>query len=115
MPHFHSGNFDLPFSGVTPISSHRSFQGAVSASERVGRQSLQLLALYAKEGSLSDWQAKNLLGWERSTVNARRATLIQLGLVVQYGSVLNPDSGLMNVAWGLTGKGLNHSQLHPDK
>lgn len=94
--------FSLPFQGVEDISRHCSHAGAVAASERVGRQCVELLAAYARHGALTDAEAATHLGVERTTINARRAELIRRGLVVATGTKKNAATGIRNTTWGLT-------------
>lgn len=94
-------SLSLPFSGAEPISRHCSHAGAVAASERVGRQCVELLSAYALHGPLSDAEAAKHLGVERSTINARRAELRRRGLVCAQGTKKNDATGVTNTLWGL--------------
>lgn len=97
------GTFELPFGGSITVSRHCSHQGAVAASERVGRQCVELLGAYATQGPLTDAEAAKHLGIERSTINARRAELIRRLLVAKHGTKRNPETGITNTTWGLIG------------
>jgi len=99
--HIDAEPLSLPFSGATVLSRHCSAQGAISAKERCGRQALALLALYRARGPLSDAQAAEAMGIERTSVNARRNSLVKLGLVVAVDAVKNPQTGINNTRWGL--------------
>lgn len=96
-------SLSLPFSGETAISRHCSHQGALKASEGAGRQCLALLTLYRQQGPLTDMEAADLMGVERSTINARRRELRLRGLVSAKGSKTNGRSGVRNTTWGLAG------------
>lgn len=96
-----AGTLSLPFNGTTVISRHCSHQGAVAASERVGRQCVELLGAYATQGPLTDAEASAHLELQRSTINARRAELIRRGLVEAKGSRKNPATDVTNTTWGL--------------
>lgn len=96
-----SADLLLPFSGVTPISRHCSYQGAVSAQERVGRQALAMLAAYRAHGALTDAEMAITVGIERSSVNARRSLLVKLGLVEAGGVKRNDITGISNTLWQL--------------
>lgn len=95
----------LPFQGAEPLARHCSHQGAVAASERVGRQCVELLSAYALHGPLTDAEAAKHLGVERSTINARRAELKARGLVSAHGTKKNETTGISNTTWGLTAVG----------
>ncbi len=101
MPHVSVESFSLPFSGSIAVSRHCSAQGAIQASERVGRQAVQLLTLYANRGPLTDADAAILMGVERTTVNARRNELVRRQLVQAVDTVKNQRSQVRNVRWGL--------------
>ena len=107
-------SLSLPFTGAIPVSRHCSHQGAVAASERVW-QCLALLAAYAKHGPLTDAETAKALDVERSTINARRATLIKVNLVRAYGTKKNVDTGVTNVMWGLTTKGADMADEPKDE
>jgi len=91
----------LPFQGSTPMSLHCSAEGAKSAAERCGRQALALLALYRARGPLTDADAADAMGIERTSINARRNALVRLGLVEAYDTIKNARSGISNVRWQL--------------
>lgn len=94
----------LPFQGNEPVSRHCSHQGAVAASEKVGRQCVQLMTLYRQKGPQTDQEAADALGIQRSTVNARRAELVKRGLVQAVGTSKNMATGVNNTLWGLATK-----------
>src|SRR5678816_3276416 len=100
MPYTASEALSLPFSGSVTLSRHSSYQGAVSASERVGRQCLALISAYKDHGPLTDAQAAQVLGVERTTINARRAELRKRGLV-QAIDTIKGEHGVSNTRWGL--------------
>lgn len=85
----------------SPMAAQCSYNGVVAAQERAGTQVERLLELYAKRGPTSDWEAHKALGWERTTVNARRRPLCQRGIVVAVDTVKNADTGISNTRWGL--------------
>jgi hypothetical protein len=93
----------LPFNGVTPISRHTSHQGAVDAAPRALPQALryiQLLHMKYPDG-YTDAEAAKILEVERSSINARRAPLVQAGLVEDCGRRARASSDLPNVIWRL--------------
>jgi len=102
MPSIASETFSLPFSGSVTLSRHCSHQGAVGASERVGRQCLALLTAYRERGPLTDAAAAQMLGVERTTICARRNELKRRGLV-QAVDTVKGDYGVNNVRWGFIG------------
>ena len=93
-------NAELPFSGSTPLSAHCSYEGARQAQAGAGTQTMRLLEFYAKRGPATDMEAARALGWPRSTVNARRGSLCQRGIVVAKGTKTG-EAGVKNTLWGL--------------
>lgn len=91
----------VPYQGSTARTLHASHQGAVDASERVGRQMLALLTAYRQFGDLTDAEMKQHTGIQRSSVIPRRRELMKRGLVHEVGSRKNPDSGVTNCTFGL--------------
>lgn len=90
----------LPFSGSTPISRHASHQGAEDAEVRALPQTIRLLALYkSRPQGATDWEAAELLGLERSSVNARRSPLVKAGLVYADGTRPGPTGKIKNTVW----------------
>src|SRR6476660_5499923 len=62
----------------------------------------RITQLYRRLGPLTDAEVAAELGIERTTVNARRNELIQLGKVSDTGRTRkNPKSGMENTLWGL--------------
>jgi predicted ArsR family transcriptional regulator len=90
----------LPFQGSTPLSHHCSYEGARDASERVGRQCVELLTAYKERGPLTDRQAAAVLGVDNTTICARRNELFKRKLVVAVDSVIG-ERGRPNTRWGL--------------
>jgi len=92
----------LPFSGSCVQSRHASYQGAVDASARAGRQTRRYLGFLAACGAYgaTDWEAAEALGVERTTINARRNELVRLGRVVAGGFRPGP-TGVRNTVWTL--------------
>jgi hypothetical protein len=93
----------LPLQGATPISRHTSHQGALAANERAMPQTvryLQLLHARYPDG-YTDAEAAMILEVERSSINARRAPLVQAGLVEDCGTRARASSDLPNVIWRL--------------
>lgn len=97
---------DLLFSGSVPLSRHCSAQGAIDALPRVSRQTRQYLLLLAERGShgATDWEAGVLLGWERTTINARRAPLCKgdAPWVTTVETRPGPTGRIQNCVWTLT-------------
>ena len=85
------------------MAAHCSQQGAERATARASTQTLRYLELLAKCGPQSDAEAARLLGIERSSVNARRACLVNRGIVVAVDVVKNQETGIANCRWGLCG------------
>lgn len=79
-------------------SSATSKAGADAVQGKLSRQCAQLLDLYVCEGPLSDWDCHLILGWERTTVTARRHGLGEQ--VKKMGKRVNPDSGILNDVYG---------------
>lgn len=78
----------LPFSGAIQQSRHASYQGAEAAKDRAPSQVLRYLALLAQRypDGLTDQEAADLLGLERSTINARRGQAMAADLIRADGS-----------------------------
>jgi hypothetical protein len=92
----------LPFSGSTPQSRHTSRAGAENAAPRALNQTLKYMAaLKARPNGLTDFEAAEVLGIERTSVNARRRPLVKAGLVVTGGFRRGP-TGIKNVIWKAT-------------
>lgn len=93
----------LPLSGNSMLAAHCSSLGALAAAGKANGQALQLLTLYRERGALTDQDAADLLGVQRSTVNARRNDLIRLGHVDETpkGTKRNAVTGIRNSLWGL--------------
>ena len=89
----------LPFAGSTSISRHCSYAGAVDAQDRALPQTLRLLTLLkSRPQGCTDMEAAELLGLERSSINARRRPLVQAGLV--YADGTRPGvTGVRNAVW----------------
>ena len=85
MPHTDSG---LPFSGAIDVSRHHSFKGAEAAKERALPQVLRYLELLMHQypDGYTDVEAAELLGVERSTINARRGECTKAGLIQAHGA-----------------------------
>lgn len=95
---------DLPFAeSPSPLAGQASFAGAANAQARASNQTLRYLELLAKRGPTTDAEAAKILGWERSTVNARRVPLRDRGIVRAVDTIENPETGVRNVRWGLHG------------
>jgi hypothetical protein len=92
------GEMTLPFSGSTPLSRHSSYEGARTASERVGRQCLELLTAYAN-GPLTDREAAERVNLPIATICARRNELVKRGLVQAIDLIVGPF-GVKNTRWG---------------
>ena len=105
-----SGYLDqaLPFSGSVPLSRHTSACGAVDASPRAAAQTKSyLLALDARGlDGLTDWEAKAVLGLERTTINARRRPLCMGDEPWVTTIETRPGpTGIKNAVWILTHAG----------
>lgn len=88
-----------PTSAPYAKGSETSKAGAKAVEAKLSRQCQELLDLYLEHGPLTDWEAKKLLGWERTTVNARRNGLGKR--ITTFGTRVNPDSGIANEVYGL--------------
>lgn len=69
-----SSSLSLPFSGVTPIARHHSYEAAVDASKTRGKRTREYLDLLEKVGTggITDHQAAQMLGLPLSSVNSIR-------------------------------------------
>lgn len=104
------GLFDPPIAAsMSPLAKHCSSMGAQAAAQVADRQSLAILALYRSRGPQTDAEVEAALNIRRSSVNARRRVLIQLGLVDPQpkGTRKNAVTGISNSTWGLV-EGTNH-------
>lgn len=89
----------LPFSGITSQSRHASHAGAENAAPRALSQTVRYLqTLKARPHGLTDAEAADLLGLQRSSINARRVPLVKAGLVVPDG-FREGTSGVKNTVW----------------
>lgn len=99
----------LPLSGETPIARHCSALGAINAQPRASAQTKRYLRLLAARGDegLTDWEAADLMGLERSTINARRVPRCKGDdpWIVPEGSRPGP-TGIRNTVWKLSALGL---------
>lgn len=93
-------NDSLPFSGLTPQSRHASRAGADASTGRALPQAVRYLrALKDRpETGLTDAEASEVMGLQRSTVNARRAPLVKAGLVYSDGFRVGAF-GVKNTVW----------------
>ena len=91
----------LPFAGRTQTPRHCSWVAAERSAVRATTQTARLMALYVTRGPQTDADAALALGLDRSTINARRATLVRSGAIVARWSAVNPRSGVRNTLWGL--------------
>lgn len=90
----------LPFNGSTPLSRHTSRAGAKDARSRALSQAIRYLrALKDHPHGLTDLEAADLLGVERTSINARRRELVKAGLVYADGTTRPGPTGVRNVAW----------------
>ena len=92
---------------ASPIAKHCSSMGALVV--QPGRENLwrRMLAKY-RIAPRTDAEMAEWLGVQRSTINARRAELIAMGLVEDMKRTRkNPVTGVSNTLWGLTEKGRN--------
>lgn len=97
MPYTDSG---LPFSGLTPQSAHASRAGAEDAAARALPQTVRYLALLkSRSQGCTDAEAADLLGLERSSVNARRVPLVKAWLVYADGFRPGPTGKVKNTVW----------------
>lgn len=91
----------LPFSGSTPLSRHCSHQGAEDAKDRALSQTIRYLALLKESGGLTDWEAHERLGIERTSITARRRPLVVAGIVVPSDETRPGPTGTKNTVWRL--------------
>lgn len=92
----------LPFSGSCPQSKHASHAGAEQAQPRGVSQTIRYMQALKDRPmhGMTDREASNVLGLERSTINARRVPLVKAGLVKSEG--FRPGaSGIKNCVWVL--------------
>jgi hypothetical protein len=96
MPYTEQG---LPFAGSNPQSRHASRLGAESAEPRALPQTIRLLQMLKDHPwGLTDQESADLLGLQRSTINARRAELVKADLVYADG-FKDGKFGTRNVVW----------------
>lgn len=91
----------LPFNGSSPLSRHTSRAGAEDAKARSASQIVRYLSALKEHGGLTDLEASKLLNIDRTSVNARRATLVKAGLVVASGETRPGPTGVKNCVWRL--------------
>lgn len=90
----------LPYGGETPQSRHASRSGAEDAAARSTSQTIRYLSLLkSRPQGCTDWEAKELLDLERTTINARRAPLVKAGLVYADGFRPGPTGKVKNTVW----------------
>lgn len=82
-------------------SSETSRAGAKRVEKIAGRQCQELAEAYRIKGPMTDHEAAEWLGWERTTVIPRRHQLIHAGQVEKTGTRTNPASGVSNAVYGL--------------
>lgn len=81
---------------------HASREGAESVAGRAETQTARYIALLqAYPEGLTDWRAAELLGVERTSVNARRSPLVKTGVVVANGFHKDDHSDVANTRWQL--------------
>lgn len=90
----------LPFqSSGGPQSAHASRAGADDAAPRALSQTVRYLsALKARPHGLTDLEAEDVLGIDKSSVTARRRPLVKAGLVQAAGHRPGP-TGVPNTIW----------------
>jgi len=93
----------LPYvSGRSPEARQCSYLGAVDAQGRAARQRDAYVALLGERGPLTDQEAADLMGVERSSINARRN---ELGELVTNAGRKMGQRGSPNTLWRLTSRG----------
>lgn len=75
--------------------------GHAQAAALAKSQQHWVLSCYQDYGPMTDAEVRDALGWERSTVNARRNELMKAGLVQEVGSKKNLQTGVQNTLYGL--------------
>jgi len=97
----------LPVSGHTPAARHASSTGAQAGQRTHGRKSLAYLrALAVAEGDgLNDFDAAQVLGIYRTSVNSVRAALMRAGLVEETGAFDLTEFGTRRQRYRLTAAG----------
>lgn len=63
------------------------------------KQLWQVYLGFKKIGPCTDWQLSKYLGIERTSVNARRDTLVKYGLVERFDEIISEHSGKKNARW----------------
>lgn len=89
----------LPYGGTSPHAAHASRAGAEDAAPRALSQTVRYLAALRTYGGLTDAEAAQRLGLERSSINARRAPLVRAGIVRSNGFRPGPTGKIKNVVW----------------
>ena len=97
----------LPVSGRTQAARHASSTGAQAGQRTHGRKSLaylRALAVAERDG-LNDFDAAQVLGIYRTSVNSVRAALMRAGLVEETGTFDLTEFGTRRQRYCLTAKG----------
>jgi hypothetical protein len=106
VPHVQTRTLRLPFSGTTPRTRTASLSGARVAITRAGSQCARMLIRYLEMGAQTDGQQALALGLPEGRISARRASLIERGLVAELDKVHGPY-GADCTRFELTVKGLH--------
>jgi len=91
-----------------PLARHTSALGAQDARPRACAQTRRYLRLLAKRGDegLTDWEAADLMGIERTSITARRRPLCTLAEPwVVTNSTRPGPTGIKNCVWTLSQAG----------
>ncbi len=92
----------------TPLARHCSALGAQDALPRACRQTRSYLRLMAQRGDngLTDWEAADLMGIERTSITARRRPLCTLAEPWVVTNETRPGpTGIKNTVWMLSKAG----------
>ena len=95
MPHLHTAQLAIPFSGRSPQTRHASLSGAQVAAVRAGSQKARMLLAYLEHGPLTDLSMAALLGLPESRISARRSGLQprDAPALVQYVDLVDGRTG----------------------
>lgn len=97
----------LPVSGRTPAARHASATGAQAGQRTHGRKGLAYLEALERAGAagLNDFDAGQVVGIYRTSVNSVRAALMRAGLVEETGAFDVTEFGTRRQRYRLTAAG----------
>ena len=82
-----------------PVARHASSMGALSVQAHADAQMQRIFDAYTMYGPLTDLEAQDRTGIQRSSIIPRRRELMKRGLVLAIGSK-KERTGVTNTTWG---------------